>query len=151
MDNTLKRLDNLKPAKGSNRSKKRLGRGPGSGLGKTSGKGHKGQKARKGGKVAPGFEGGQMPLYRRLPKRGFKNPFRVEYNAVNVDALNRFENGAEVTVEALKKAGLVRKPNLPVKLLANGKLEKKLTVSVDKFSASAKVAIENAGGKIEEN
>jgi large subunit ribosomal protein L15 len=151
MDNELKRLDNLTPAKGSNRPKKRLGRGPGSGLGKTSGKGHKGQKARKGGKITPGFEGGQMPLYRRLPKRGFKNPFRVEYNAINIELLNKFENGTAVTVELLKKSGFVKKPGRPVKLLGRGTLEKSLTVSVDKFSVSAREAIEKAGGKIEES
>lgn len=150
MSTELKNLGNLKPAPKSHRKKKRLGRGPGSGLGKTSGKGHKGQKARTGGKVAPGFEGGQMPLYKRLPKRGFKNPFRVEYNAINLDSLNRFPEGSTVTVEALKKAGLVKQPKCPVKLLARGTLEKPLTVAVDRYSQAARDAIQKAGGKIEE-
>ncbi|NRA64433.1 MAG: 50S ribosomal protein L15 [Pseudobacteriovorax sp.] len=146
----MKSLGNLTPAKGSNKNKKRLGRGPGSGLGKTAGKGHKGQKARKGGKVAPGFEGGQMPLYRRLPKRGFKNPFRVEFNAVNLDTLNRFEAGSTITPETLEQAGLIRKPGKPIKLLGRGSLEKSMTISLHKFSASAKAAVEKAGGKAEE-
>ena len=146
----MKSLANLTPAKGSNKNKKRLGRGPGSGLGKTAGKGHKGQKARKGGKIRPGFEGGQMPLYRRLPKRGFKNPFRVEYNAVNLDTLNKFEAGSTVTPEVLEKAGLIKKPGQPIKLLGRGELGKSLTISLHKFSASAKVAVEKAGGKVEE-
>ena len=146
----MKDLSNLSPAKGSNKKKKRIGRGPGSGLGKTAGKGHKGQKARKGGGVAPGFEGGQMPLYRRLPKRGFKNPFRKEYNPINLDSLNRFDAGSTVTPEVLDKAGLIRKPGCPVKILGRGKLEKALNISVQKFSASAKAAVEKAGGKVEE-
>lgn len=146
----MKTLANLSPAKGSNRKKKRLGRGPGSGLGKTSGKGHKGQKARKGGKVRPGFEGGQMPLYRRLPKRGFKNPFRVEYNPINLDALNRFEAGTRVTPEVLAQAGLLPKPTSPVKLLGRGSLDKAITVVVHKTSASAKAAVEKVGGQVEE-
>lgn len=150
MSDELKGLNNLTPAPKSHRKKKRLGRGSGSGLGKTAGKGHKGQKARTGGKVAPGFEGGQMPIYRRLPKRGFKNPFRVEYNAINLDSLNRFDEGAEVTVELLKKAGLVKKPKNPVKLLARGKLEKSLTILVNKASVAAKEAVAGAGGKVEE-
>ena len=146
----MKNLSNLSPAKGSNKKKKRIGRGPGSGLGKTAGKGHKGQKARKGGGVAPGFEGGQMPLYRRLPKRGFKNPFRKDYNPINLDSLNRFDAGSTVTPEVLDKAGLLKKPGNPVKLLGRGTLDKALTVSVQKFSASAKAAVEKAGGKVEE-
>lgn len=146
----MKSLSNLTPAKGSNKKKKRLGRGPGSGLGKTAGKGHKGQKARKGGKVAPGFEGGQMPLYRRLPKRGFKNPFRVEYNPINLDLLNRFEAGQRVTPEVLSNAGLLPRPDSPVKLLGRGSIDKSLTVVVHKFSANAKEAIEKAGGNVEE-
>ena len=146
----MKDLSNLTPAKGSNKKKKRIGRGPGSGLGKTAGEGHKGQKARKGGGVAPGFEGGQMPLYRRLPKRGFKNPFRTEYNPINLDSLNRFEAGSTVTPEVLDKAGLLRKAGCPVKILGRGTLEKALTVNVQKFSASAKAAVEKAGGKVEE-
>ena len=150
MAEEFKGLDNLRPAKGSNKKKKRLGRGSGSGLGKTAGKGHKGQKARTGGKVAPGFEGGQMPLYKRLPKRGFKNPFRVEYNAINLESLNRFAEGQEVTVEVLKQAGLVKKPKNPVKLLARGQLDRSLTIKVHKASAAAKEAVEKVGGKIEE-
>ena len=146
----MKTLGNLSPAKGSNHKKKRLGRGPGSGLGKTSGKGHKGQKARKGGKVRPGFEGGQMPLYRRLPKRGFKNPFRVEYNPINLDMLNRFEAGTKVTPELLKEAGLLAKPANPVKLLGRGVLEKPMVIAVHKTSASAKAAVEKLGGQVEE-
>ena len=150
MSSTLKDLSNLKPAKKSHRNRKRIGRGQGSGLGKTAGKGHKGQKARTGGKVAPGFEGGQMPLYKRLPKRGFKNPFRVEYNAINLEALNRFDEGSEVNFEVLRKAGLVKKPKNPVKLLARGSLEKSLTIRVNKASVAAKEAVAKAGGKLEE-
>ncbi len=124
----MKNLGNLSPAKGSNRPKKRVGRGIGSGKGKTSGKGHKGQKARTGGGVAPGFEGGQMPIYRRLPKRGFKNPFRTDYNVVNVESLEKiFEAGATVDVAGLKEKGLLRYPNKPVKLLARGTIEKAFT------------------------
>lgn len=145
----MKTLGNLTPAKGSNKATKRLGRGPGSGLGKTAGKGHKGQRARKGADIRPGFEGGQMPIYRRLPKRGFKNPFRVAYNPVNLDALNRFEAGTTVTPELLDKAGLIRKPGLPVKLLGRGTLSKKLTISVHKCSQTAVEAVEKAGGKVE--
>ena len=150
MSNELKNLSNLRPAKGSNKAKKRLGRGTGSGWGKTAGKGHKGQIARKGGGIAPGFEGGQMPLYRRLPKRGFKNPFRVEYNPVNLGQLNKFESNTKITPEVLEKAGLLTMPGKPVKLLAKGTLEKPLTIAVHKTSATAKAAVEKAGGKIEE-
>ena len=146
----LKNLGNLSPAKGSHRSRKRLGRGTGSGNGKTAGKGHKGQKARKGGGIAPGFEGGQMPLYRRLPKRGFKNPFRVAYNPINLDVLNRFESGTRVTVELLKKAGLIKDPKNPVKILGRGELTKPLTLVVEKVSAKARAEVEKAGGSIEE-
>jgi len=146
----MKTLSNLSPAKGSNKNKKRIGRGPGSGYGKTSGKGHKGQKARKGGKVRPGFEGGQMPLYRRLPKRGFKNPFRVEFNPINLDTLNKFDADTQITPEVLEKAGLIRKPGNPIKVLGRGKLEKALKVNLHKFSASAKAAVEKAGGQVEE-
>lgn len=144
----LKNLGNLRPSKGSNKKKKRLGRGHGSGLGKTAGKGHKGQKARKGGKVAAGFEGGQMPLYRRLPKRGFKNPFRLNYNAINLDTLNRFDEGSTVTREVLKAAGLLKRPKDPVKLLARGKLEKSLKICVDKASVAAQLAVEKVGGTV---
>lgn len=150
MTTEMKNLSNLRPSKGSNKAKKRLGRGIGSGLGKTAGKGHKGQIARKGGKVRPGFEGGQMPLYRRLPKRGFKNPFRVDYNSVNLDQLNKFDAGTKITPELLQKAGMIRYPDKPVKLLGRGNLEKKLTISLHKASASAKAAVEKVGGQFEE-
>jgi large subunit ribosomal protein L15 len=128
-----------------------LGRGIGSGLGKTSGKGHKGQWARSGGGVRPGFEGGQTPIARRLPKRGFNNKnFSIDYDVVNVEKLNVFEDGAVVTVSELVEAGLVTlKSNGGVKVLGNGQLEKKLTVKANKFSASAKEAIEKAGGTVE--
>ena len=143
----MKSLANLKPAKGSNKNKKRLGRGPGSGLGKTSGKGHKGQKARKGGKVRPGFEGGQMPLYRRLPKRGFKNPFRVEFNPINLDTLNKFDADTTVTPEVLEKAGLVRKPGNPIKLLGRGKLDKALKVSLQNLVLPQKLQLKRQAVK----
>src|SRR5690606_10240025 len=136
------------PAKGSNKAKKRLGRGIGS-WGKTAGKGHKGQKARKGGKVRPGFEGGQMPLYRRLPKRGFTNIFRVEFAVVNIGDLNRFDGKEKITPELLDKAGLIDHKTSPVKLLGRGKLEKGLTVVVHKASKTAAEAIAKAGGKVE--
>ena len=143
------KLHELHPAEGSTTAAKRLGRGVGSGLGKTSGKGHKGAKARSGGGKRPGFEGGQMPLYRRVPKKGFKNPFRVEYATVNVGALEVFENGATVTVEELKNAGLVKKTLAGVKILGNGDLTKKLTVEAAKFTETAKNKIEALGGKAE--
>ena len=143
------RLDELKPAEGSTFERKRVGRGIGSGTGKTSGKGHKGQNARSGGGVRPGFEGGQMPLYRRLPKRGFTNIFAKEYVAVNVSELERFENGTEVTAELLKESGVISKVKDGVKILGRGELTKKLTVKVAKFSASAQEKIEKAGGKAE--
>ena len=143
------KLHELQPAAGSTTAAKRLGRGVGSGLGKTSGKGHKGAKARSGGGKRPGFEGGQMPLYRRVPKKGFKNPFRVEYATVNVGALEVFENGATVTVEDLKKAGLVKKTLDGVKVLGDGDLTKKLTVEAAKFTETAKNKIEALGGKAE--
>lgn len=146
----MKTLENLHPAPGSNRSKKRLGRGPGSGVGGTSGKGHKGQKARKSGGIRPGFEGGQMPLYRRLPKRGFKNPSRMDYNPINLEALNVFDAGTVVTPELLAERGFLRSQSAPVKLLGRGVLEKALTVRVHKFSGSAKAAVEKVGGKVEE-
>ena len=144
------KLNELSPAQGSAKAAWRKGRGPGSGNGKTAGKGHKGQNARSGGGVRPGFEGGQLPLYRKLPKRGFKNRFAVNYSIVNVDALNRFEDGAIVDIEALKAAKLVRKELDGVKILGNGELTKKLTVKATVFSATAKEKIEAAGGKIEE-
>ena len=143
------KLHELKPAIGSTTAPKRLGRGVGSGLGKTSGKGHKGAKARSGGGKRPGFEGGQMPLTRRLPKRGFTNIYRKEYATVNVSALECFEDGASVTAEALKEAGLISKTLDGVKILGGGELTKKLTVSVDKVTDSAKEKIEAAGGKVE--
>ena len=144
------KLNELSPAKGSAKAAYRKGRGAGSGNGKTAGKGHKGQNARSGGGVRVGFEGGQLPLYRKLPKRGFKNRFAVNYAVVNVAALNRFEDGAVVDVEALKAAKLVRKELDGVKILGNGELTKTLTVKATVFSATAKEKIEAAGGKIEE-
>lgn len=146
----MKTLGNLHPAPGSNKDKKRLGRGPGSGVGGTSGKGHKGQKARKSGNVRAGFEGGQTPMYRRLPKRGFTNPTRIAYNPINLEALNVFEAGSTVTPETLAAHGLLRSPDSPVKLLARGELKKKLTVKLHKSSGTAKAAVEKAGGKFEE-
>ena len=144
------KLHQLSPAQGSAKAAYRKGRGAGSGNGKTAGKGHKGQNARSGGGVRVGFEGGQLPLYRKLPKRGFKNRFAVNYAIVNVEALNRFENGAIVDLEALKAAKLVRKELDGVKILGNGELTKTLTVKATVFSATAKEKIEAAGGKIEE-
>ena len=142
-------LNQLKPVEGARHSKKRLGRGIGSGLGKTAGKGTKGQNARSGGGVRPGFEGGQLPLFQRLPKRGFKNISRVEYKVVNVEQLNVFENGTVVDVAKLVEAGIVKELFEDVKILGNGKLEKKLTVKANKFSESATKAIEAAGGSVE--
>ncbi|MBO5241335.1 MAG: 50S ribosomal protein L15 [Lachnospiraceae bacterium] len=142
-------LSNLQPAAGSKRSDNfRRGRGHGSGNGKTAGKGHKGQKARSG---APriGFEGGQMPLYRRIPKRGFKNPNSKEIVAINLTALDRFEDGATVDVAALVEAGVIKNPRDGVKILGNGEITKKLNVKVDAFSASAKEKIEAVGGTAE--
>ena len=143
------RLDELKPAEGSRVAPKRVGRGIGSGTGKTAGKGHKGQNARSGGGVRPGFEGGQMPLYRRLPKRGFTNIFAKQYVAINVSDLERFEDGTEVTAELLKETGVVSKTLDGIKILGRGELTKKLTVKVAKFSASAAEKIEKVGGKAE--
>mgnify|MGYP004552975121 FL=1 len=143
------RLEELQPAQGSKFSAKRVGRGIGSGNGKTSGKGHKGQKARSGGGVRPGFEGGQMPLYRRLPKRGFNNIFAKQYVAINVSELERFEDGTTVTAELLKESGVVSKTLDGIKVLGRGELTKKLEVKVAKFSASAAEKIEKAGGKAE--
>lgn len=143
------KLHELQPAIGSTTAPKRLGRGVGSQLGKTSGKGHKGAKARSGGGKRPGFEGGQMPLTRRIPKRGFTNIFAKEYAIVNVSALNAFEDGAVVTNEALVEMGLVKKVLDGVKVLGGGELQKKLTVQVDKVTASAKEKIEAIGGKVE--
>ena len=143
------KLHELKPAAGSRKAPKRVGRGTGSGLGRNAGKGEKGQKARSGGGVRPGFEGGQMPLYRRLPKRGFTNIFAKEYVELNVDRLNIFENGTEVTLELLLETGVVSKLKDGVKILGNGNLEKSLTVKATKFSKSAAEKIEAAGGKVE--
>ena len=143
------KLHELHPAEGSTASQKRLGRGAGSGLGKTSGKGHKGAKARSGGGKRPGFEGGQMPLYRRVPKRGFNNVFGTEYAEVNVERLEAFEDGAVVDAKALLEARIIRKELDGVKVLGGGELTKKLTVKAAKFSASAKEKIEAVGGKAE--
>jgi large subunit ribosomal protein L15 len=143
------KLHELQPAAGSTTAPKRLGRGVGSQLGKTSGKGHKGAKARSGGGKRPGFEGGQMPLTRRIPKRGFTNIFGKEYAIVNVSALNVFEDGTVITNEALIEAGLIKKELDGVKVLGGGELTKKLTVSVDKVTESAKQKIEAIGGKVE--
>ena len=144
-------LSNLQPAEGSRHNDNfRRGRGHGSGNGKTAGKGHKGQKARSGGSIRPGFEGGQMPLQRRVPKRGFNNIFAKNVVAINLSTLNRkFENGATVDVEALVNAGVIKNGFDAVKVLGNGKIDKKLTVKVSAFSESAKAAIEAAGGKTE--
>jgi large subunit ribosomal protein L15 len=142
-------IHELKNADGARTSKKRLGRGIGSGIGKTSGKGHKGQNARSGGGVRPGFEGGQTPLFKRLPKRGFTNVNHKEYAVVNVEDLNVFENGTVVTIENLQEKGLVKKVYDGVKVLGNGKLEKNLTVKANKFSKTAEAAITSAGGTIE--
>ncbi len=141
-------LHSLKPAPGSTQARKRVGRGPGSGLGKTSGKGHKGHKARTGGGTNPGFEGGQMPMYRRLPKRGFTNPFRIENQAVNLSQLAGM-SGTEVSPETLYSAGLISKPDVPVKLLGTGEADRAYTVRGMSLSASARAKIEAAGGKIE--
>lgn len=143
------KLHELSPAVGSTKVAKRVGRGPASGTGKTAGKGHKGQNARSGGGVRIGFEGGQMPLQRRIPKRGFNNIFADKIVAVNVDALDRFEDGATVDAEALKNAGLIAKSFDGVKILGSGELKKKLTVKANAFSESAKTKIEAAGGKAE--
>ena len=144
------KLNELSPAQGSAKSVWRRGRGAGSGNGKTAGKGHKGQNARSGGGVRPGFEGGQLPLYRKLPKRGFKNRFAVNYAIVNVSALNKFEDGAVVDLATLVEKRIVRKPLDGLKVLGNGELTKKLTVKATVFSATAKEKIEAAGGKTEE-
>ncbi len=143
------KLHELQPAVGSTTAAKRVGRGVGSGLGKTSGKGHKGAKARSGGGKRPGFEGGQMPLYRRVPKRGFTNIFGTEYAAVNVERLEVFNDGDVVTVEELLAKKIIRKPMDGVKIMGNGDLTKKLTVKAAKFTASAKEKIEALGGKAE--
>ena len=143
------KLHELKPAEGSRSSRKRIGRGIGSGTGKTAGKGHKGQNARSGGGVRPGFEGGQNPLFRRLPKRGFTNINRKDYAVVNIEVLNRFDEGTEVTPALLIETGIVSNERSGIKILGNGSLEKKLTVKAHKFSGSAKEAIEAAGVQTE--
>ena len=143
------KLHELQPAAGSRKVRNRVGRGIATGNGKTSGRGHKGQKARSGGGVRPGFEGGQNPLFRRLPKRGFTNINRKEFAIVNLDALNRFEEGTEVTPALLLETGIVSNEKSGIKILGNGSVTKKLSVKAHKFSASAKEAIEAAGGNIE--
>ncbi|MBP3410691.1 MAG: 50S ribosomal protein L15 [Clostridia bacterium] len=143
------KLHDLKPAVGATTAAKRLGRGIGSGLGKTSGKGHKGAKARSGGGKGPGFEGGQIPLMRRIPKRGFTNKFRTEYCAINVDRLNIFEDGQVVTPVELIEMGITKNILDGIKIMGNGELTKKLTVKANKFTATAKEKIEAAGGKAE--
>ena len=143
------KLHDLKPAVGATTAPKRLGRGTGSGLGKTSGKGHKGAKARSGGGKGPGFEGGQIPLMRRIPKRGFTNKFRTEYVAINVDRLEIFEDGQVVTPVELIEAGITKNILDGIKIMGNGEITKKLTVKANKFTATAKEKIEAAGGKAE--
>jgi large subunit ribosomal protein L15 len=142
-------LSSLHPAPGARSARKRVGRGPGSGLGKTAGRGHKGRKSRSGGNSPPGYEGGQMPLQRRLPKRGFTNPFRKEYEVVNLSDLGRFAAGSVVDGAALAAAGLVSRRAKRVKILGNGAVEHALTVKAQAFSESAKAAIEARGGSVE--
>lgn len=143
------KLNNLAPSEGARKDKKRVGRGPGSGTGKTAARGHKGARARTGYSASPGFEGGQMPLHRRLPKRGFTNIFKSEYVLVSLDALDSFEAGATIDREALVEAGLVKKAG-PIKVLANGDITKAVTVKVDKVSQGARDRITAAGGTVEE-
>jgi large subunit ribosomal protein L15 len=143
------KIHELSPADGSRKTRKRVGRGPGSGHGKTSCRGHKGQKARSGGGSRPGFEGGQMPLQRRLPKRGFTNIFKKRYNIINIKDLNRFEPNANLDAEALKKAGLVKKLGDGIKLLGNGEITFPVFMKVNKVSNSAKEKIEALGGTVE--
>jgi len=142
-------LSNLRPAPGSHRNRKRLGRGPGSGTGKTSGKGHKGSKARSGGATNPGFEGGQMPMYRRLPKRGFTNPFKITYLAVNLKDLAKVE-GDEISADTIFAAGITKNAREPIKILAHGDLSRAVTVKGVMMSAAAKTKIEAAGGRVED-
>jgi large subunit ribosomal protein L15 len=141
-------LHNLKPADGSKKTRKRVGRGPGSGLGKTAGRGHKGQLSRSGARRRPNFEGGQTPLHRRLPKFGFKNIFRKEYQIVNIIDLGRCE-GTEITPDSMKAAGLIKKTDVPVKVLGNGSVDKAYAVKAAKFSKQAKAKLEEAGGNAE--
>lgn len=143
------KLHDLKPSKGANRKRKRIGRGPGSGSGKTAGRGHKGQKSRSGYSQKIGFEGGQMPLYRRLPKRGFRNIFAKKYAIVNVQDLNCFEEGTTVTPVMVQEQGLIKKIHSGLRILGQGKLEKKLTVQAHHFTQSARQKIEEVGGSIE--
>lgn len=146
----MKNLGNLSPAIGSHTTRKRLGRGIGSGLGKTAGKGHKGQNARKGAKITPGFEGGQTPLYRRLPKFGFSNDHnKTVFNIVKLTDLNSFVDGQTINRESLFNKGLLKNKQNPIKILGNGSLERKLIVQVDKITKNAKTAIEKNGGKLE--
>jgi len=144
-------LHSLSPLPGSKKKAKRVGRGEGSGWGKTAGCGHKGQKSRSGGGVGPGFEGGQMPLQRRLPKRGFTNIFKKTYALVNLGSLNGFEAGSVVDAQALAAAGLIRKETLPVKLLAKGSLDRPLTIKVQAVSEKAEAMVKEAGGSVEIN
>ena len=144
------KLNTLQPPKGATRRKKRVGRGEGAGTGVTAGRGNKGQKSRSGYRRKRGFEGGQMPLHRRVPKRGFHNPFRVEYAVVNLDTLSeRFDDGTEVTPALLRERGIVRKARSLIKVLARGELSKKLTVKAHRFSAKASQTITDAGGAVE--
>lgn len=143
------RLHDLRPAEGSTKSKKRVGRGTGSGLGTTAGRGMNGQNSRSGGGVRPGFEGGQMPLFRRIPKRGFNNKFKKQWTIVNVELLNDFEDGTEITPDVLLQTGVVSKIDYGIKILGDGELNKKLTVKANKFTQSAISKIEAAGGKAE--
>jgi len=143
------KINDLSPVKGSKKKKKRIGRGPGSGHGKTACRGHKGQKSRSGGGPRPGFEGGQMPLQRRLPKRGFVNIFKKHYNIINVEDLNRFEPNSTLNMEVLKEAGLVKKIRYGIKLLGNGEISHPVVISVDRVSKTAKEKIHAAGGKVE--
>ncbi len=143
------RLHDLRPAEGSTKSRKRVGRGTGSGSGTTAGRGMNGQNSRSGGGVRPGFEGGQMPLFRRIPKRGFNNKFKKQWTIINVELLNSFEDGTEITPELLLETGVVSKVNYGIKVLGDGELNKKLTVRANKFTQSAITKIEAAGGKAE--
>ena len=143
------KLHELSPSEGSKKKAIRVGRGHGSGNGKTSGKGQKGQKARSGGGVRPGFEGGQMPIYRRLPKRGFTNIFAKKYTSINVEDLNKFDNGTEITAEVLKENGVIKKINDGIVVLGRGDLNKKVTIKAKRFSKSAEEKISAAGGKAE--
>lgn len=145
----MNELSRLKPPAGATKKRKRKGRGPGSGNGKTCGKGQKGQKSRSGGGTPPGFEGGQMPLHRRLPKGGFTNIFRVEYSIVNLSQLNQFEDGTVIDAETLSAKGIIGGTKKPLKVLGHGDISSKLTLKVNKISASAKAKVEAAGGTIE--